>query len=78
MLGHPHASEQEMIQALRISGAIAMVQQDAACLDRIINEGGQGLSGYSGKSVIYGAKLMKLATSMRLEPERSSLKIMPI
>ncbi|MFP3701493.1 type I secretion system permease/ATPase, partial [Burkholderia sp. SIMBA_013] len=45
MLGNPHASEQEMLQALRISGALSLVQQDAASLDRIINEGGRGLSG---------------------------------
>lgn len=45
MLGHPHATEAELIQALRISGAINLVQQDAASLDRLINEGGRGLSG---------------------------------
>ncbi len=45
LLGNPHASEQEMLQALRISGALSLVQQDAASLDRVINEGGRGLSG---------------------------------
>ncbi len=38
MLGHPHATEQEMLQALHISGAITLVQQDVASLGRIINE----------------------------------------
>lgn len=59
MLGHPHASEQEMIQALRISGAIAMVQQDAACLDRIINEGGQGLSGGQRQMVLLSRMILR-------------------
>ncbi len=59
MLGHPHATEQEMIQALRISGAIAMVQQDAACLDRIINEGGQGLSGGQRQMVLLSRMILR-------------------
>ena len=29
MLGNPHASEQEMLQALRISGALSLVQVQA-------------------------------------------------
>lgn len=45
MLGNPHASEQELLAALRISGALSMVQQDASSLERIIQEGGSGLSG---------------------------------
>ena len=59
MLGHPHATEQEMIEALRISGAIAMVQQDAACLDRIINEGGQGLSGGQRQMVLLSRMILR-------------------
>lgn len=59
MLGHPHATEQEMLQALRISGAITLVQQDAASLDRIINEGGQGLSGGQRQMVLLSRMILR-------------------
>lgn len=59
MLGHPHATEAELIQALRISGAIGMVQQDAASLDRLINEGGRGLSGGQRQMVLLSRLIVR-------------------
>ncbi|CNE14391.1 type I secretion system permease/ATPase [Yersinia nurmii] len=59
MLGHPHATEQEMLQALRISGALSFVQQDAASLDRIINEGGRGLSGGQRQMVLLSRMILR-------------------
>jgi ATP-binding cassette subfamily C protein LapB len=59
MLGNPHASEQEMLQALRISGALSLVQQDAASLDRIINEGGRGLSGGQRQMVMLSRLILR-------------------
>jgi len=59
MLGHPHATEAELIQALRISGAIGMVQQDAASLDRLINEGGRGLSGGQKQMVLLSRLIVR-------------------
>ncbi|MDV5140529.1 MULTISPECIES: type I secretion system permease/ATPase [Yersiniaceae] len=59
MLGHPHATDQEMLQALRISGALSMVQQDAASLDRIINEGGRGLSGGQQQMVLISRMVLR-------------------
>ncbi|ANI31496.1 ATP-binding protein [Yersinia entomophaga] len=59
MLGHPHATEQEMLQALRISGALSLVQQDAASLDRIINEGGRGLSGGQRQMVLLSRMILR-------------------
>ncbi|WP_114195383.1 type I secretion system permease/ATPase [Edaphovirga cremea] len=59
MLGNPHANDQEMLQALRISGALSMVQQDAASLDRIINEGGRGLSGGQRQMVLISRMILR-------------------
>ncbi|MDW2744229.1 type I secretion system permease/ATPase [Atlantibacter subterraneus] len=59
MLGHPHATEAELLQALRISGALGMVQQDAASLDRLINEGGRGLSGGQRQMVLLSRLIVR-------------------
>lgn len=59
MLGHPHATEPEMLQALRISGALSLVQQDAASLDRIIHEGGRGLSGGQRQMVLLSRMILR-------------------
>lgn len=59
MLGYPHASDQEMLQALRISGALSMVQADASSLDKIINEGGRGLSGGQRQMVMLSRMILR-------------------
>ena len=59
LLGNPHATEQEMLHALRISGALALVQQDAASLDRIIHEGGRGLSGGQRQMVLISRLILR-------------------
>ena len=59
MLGHPHATDAELLQALRISGALSMVQQDAASLDRLINEGGRGLSGGQRQMVLLSRLIVR-------------------
>lgn len=59
MLGAPHATEQEMINALKISGALSIIQQDAASLDRLINEGGRGLSGGQKQMVLLSRMILR-------------------
>ncbi|WP_075181290.1 type I secretion system permease/ATPase [Pantoea sp. 1.19] len=59
MLGNPHASEAEMLEALRVSGAISLVKQDAASLDQIINEGGRGLSGGQRQMVLLSRLILR-------------------
>ncbi|WON77520.1 type I secretion system permease/ATPase [Serratia sp. UGAL515B_01] len=59
MLGHPHATEQELIQALVVSGAISLVQKDAAILDYVINEGGRGLSGGQRQMILLSRMLVR-------------------
>lgn len=59
MLGNPHASEQELLAALRISGALSLVQQDASSLERIIQEGGRGLSGGQRQMVLLSRLILR-------------------
>lgn len=59
MLGNPHASEQELLAALHISGALSLVQQDASSLERIIQEGGRGLSGGQRQMVLLSRLILR-------------------
>lgn len=73
MLGHPHATEQELIQALRISGALSLVQQDAASLDRMINEGGRGLSGGQRQMVMLSRLIVRNPQVVLLDEPTASM-----
>ena len=73
MLGNPHASEQEMLQALRVSGAISLVQQDAASLDRIINEGGRGLSGGQRQMVMLSRMILRQPQVVLMDEPTASM-----
>ncbi|MEB7886645.1 type I secretion system permease/ATPase [Serratia fonticola] len=73
MLGHPHASESEMLQALRISGALSLVQQDAASLDRIIHEGGRGLSGGQRQMVLLSRMILRNPQIVLLDEPTASM-----
>lgn len=73
MLGNPHASEQEMLQALHVSGALSLVQQDAASLDRIINEGGRGLSGGQRQMVLISRMILRQPQVVLLDEPTASM-----
>lgn len=59
MLGHPQATEQELLQALRVSGALTLVQKDASSLERVIQEGGRGLSGGQRQMVLLSRMILR-------------------
>lgn len=73
MLGNPHASEQEMLQALRVSGALSLVQQDASSLDRIINEGGRGLSGGQRQMVMLSRMILRQPQVVLMDEPTASM-----
>ena len=72
-LGHPHATDAELSQALRISGAIDVVQQDAASLDRLINEGGRGLSGGQRQMVLLSRLIVRNPQIVLLDEPTASM-----
>jgi len=73
MLGYPHATDQEMLQALRISGALSMVQADASSLDKIINEGGRGLSGGQRQMVLLSRLILRNPQVVLLDEPTASM-----
>ncbi len=73
LLGHPHATESEMLQAVRISGALSLVQQDAASLDRIIHEGGRGLSGGQSQMVLLSRMILRNPQIVLLDEPTASM-----
>ena len=73
MLGYPHASDQEMLQALRISGALSMVQADASSLDKVINEGGRGLSGGQRQMVMLSRMILRNPQVVLLDEPTASM-----
>ncbi len=72
-LGHPHASEQELLQALRVSGAISLIQQDAASLDRPIGEGGRGMSGGQRQMVLLSRTIVRNPQVLLLDEPTASM-----
>ncbi|MDE8742317.1 type I secretion system permease/ATPase [Pectobacterium polaris] len=73
MLGNPHATEQELLQALRISGALSLIQQDASSLDRIIHEGGRGLSGGQKQMILLSRMLLRNPQIVLLDEPTASM-----
>ncbi|WP_413529322.1 type I secretion system permease/ATPase [Rahnella inusitata] len=73
MLGYPHATDQEMLQALRISGALSMVQADASSLDKVINEGGRGLSGGQRQMVMLSRMILRNPQVVLLDEPTASM-----
>lgn len=73
MLGNPHAIEQELLAALRISGALSMVQQDAYSLDRIIQEGERGLSGGQRQMVLLSRLILRNPQIMLMDEPTASM-----
>src|SRR5476649_486305 len=73
MLGYPHATDQEMLQALRISGALSMVQADASSLDKVINEGGRGLSGGQRQMVMLSRLILRNPQVVLLDEPTASM-----
>lgn len=73
MLGYPHATDQELLLALRISGALSMVQADASSLDKIINEGGRGLSGGQRQMILISRMILRNPQVVLLDEPTASM-----
>lgn len=59
IMGKPMASDDEIIQALNLSGALSWVQSLPDGLDHMINEGGKGLSGGQRQMLLLARTLIR-------------------
>lgn len=59
IIGHPHATEQELLDALSVSGAVNMLKHDASILDQVVHEGGKGLSGGQKQMILLSRMLLR-------------------
>ena len=73
LLGNPCASEQAILDALRISGALSLIQQDAASLDRMILEGGRGLSGGQKQMILLSRLILRNPRIVLLDEPTASM-----
>ncbi|MER0125517.1 type I secretion system permease/ATPase [Franconibacter daqui] len=73
LLGNPCASEQAILDALRISGALSLIEQDAASLDRMILEGGRGLSGGQRQMILLSRLILRNPRIVLLDEPTASM-----
>ncbi|MCP1446038.1 ATP-binding cassette subfamily C protein LapB [Pseudomonas sp. GGS8] len=72
-LGRPMATDDEILQALSLSGALALVQAQEGGLDYMIMEGGIGLSGGQKQALLLARTIIRQPNTVLLDEPTASL-----
>lgn len=73
LLGFPHATDQEVIEALQATGAWSFVRRLPTGLDHLVLEGGGGLSGGQQQSLLLARLLIRQPSVLLLDEPTASL-----
>ena len=73
MLGAPHASDQEILEALELTGAMEFISKFALGMDHMILEGGLGLSGGQRQSLLLSRLMIRQPQIVLLDEPTASM-----
>ena len=73
MLGAPHASDQQILEALELTGAMEFISKFALGMDHMILEGGLGLSGGQRQSLLLSRLMIRQPQIVLLDEPTASM-----